>query len=187
MKPIAPLLASIFLAAAPPAAAQQPQKILKDRSAITFVVKQMGVAVDGGFKRFDGTIAFDPARPEATRAELEVDLASIDAGSPDADTEARRKPWLNIEAFPKARFVATSVKALGPGRYEAAGELTIKGVTRKVVAPIRLTEQGGTRTVEGQFPLERLAFRIGEGPWSDTETVANEVLVRFRFTIPANR
>jgi len=46
-------------------------------------------------------------------------------------------------------------------------------------------EAGHTlRTVEGQFPLKRLRFKVGEGPWSDTDTVADEVLVRFRFTVP---
>ena len=43
------------------------------------------------------------------------------------------------------------------------------------------------RTVEGQFPLRRLQFRIGDGPWSDTETVADEVTVRFRFVIPSTK
>jgi hypothetical protein len=43
------------------------------------------------------------------------------------------------------------------------------------------------RTVEGQFGLRRLQFRIGDGPWADTETVADEVTVRFRFVIPSTQ
>ena len=34
--------------------------------------------------------------------------------------------------------------------------------------------------------MKRLQFKIGEGPWADTDTVADEVLVRFRFVLPAN-
>lgn len=166
-----------------PAAAQQ--KIVPAKSSIRFVTKQMNVSVEGAFKRFDATVIFDPSKPEATKAEFEVDLGSIDLGSDEGNTEAVRKTWLNVPAFPKARFVATSVKALGGGKFEAAGALTIKGTSQNVVTPFTLTEAAGMRTVEGQFTLKRLQFKIGEGAWSDTDTVADEVLVRFKFVLPS--
>lgn len=165
-----------------PAAAQQ--KIIPGKSSIRFVTKQMNVAVEGQFKRFDASVAFDAAKPEATKAEFEVDLGSIDLGNAEGETEARRKAWLNVDAFPKARFVALSVKALGGGKFEAAGPLTIKGLSQNIVAPFTFAEAGGVRTVEGQFALKRLQFKIGEGAWSDTDTVADEVWVRFRFALP---
>ena len=178
------LLLAAMLAVAIPAAAQAPKKIDRAKSSIRFVTKQMNVPVEGQFKRFDATVAFDPARPEATKAEFEVDLGSIDMGSAEGDTEAKRKPWLHIEAFPKATFVADSVKPSGPGKYVAAGKLTIKGTTQPITAPFTLVDAAGTRTVDGQFTLKRLPFKIGEGPWADTDTVADEVLVRFRFVLP---
>jgi polyisoprenoid-binding protein YceI len=165
------------------AAAQAPQKIIPGKSFIRFVTRQMNVPVEGQFKKFDGTVTFDPAKPQATHGEFEVDVASIDLASEEGETEARRKPWLNVEAFPKARFVASSVKETAPGKYEVAGALTIKGTTQNIVAPFTLNDAGGQRTVEGQFTLKRLQFKIGEGVWSETDTVADEVLVRFRFAL----
>ena len=179
------LLPCCLLAAAVvalPALAQQ--KIIAAKSSIRFVTRQMNVPVEGQFKKFDATVAFDPAKPESTKAEFEVDLSSIDLGNEEGETEAKRKLWLNVESFPKAKFATTTVKTLGPGRYEASGPLTIKGVTRDIVAPFTLTEAAGARLVEGQFSLKRLQFKIGEAQWSDTDTVADEVLVRFRFTLP---
>jgi len=178
----AAVLAVIALATLP-AAAQQ--KVLADRSEIRFVTRQMNVPVEGRFKRFDATVSFDPAKPEATRAEFEVDVTSLDFGHAESETEAKKKGWLDTAAFPKARFVAASVKPLGGNRYEAAGELTLKGMSRAIVAPFTLTEAGGVRTVEGQFAVKRLQFRVGEGAWSDTDTVADEVVVKFRFAFPA--
>ena len=166
-----------------PAFAQQ--KVLADRSEIRFVTRQMNVPVEGRFKRFDATVSFDPAKPEATRAEFEVDLASLDFGHAESEAEAKKKGWLDTSAFPKARFVAASVKPLGGNRYEASGDLTLKGVSRAIVAPFTLAESGGLRTVEGQFALKRLQYRVGEGAWSDTDTVADEVMVKFRFVLPA--
>ena len=178
------LLSLSLLVALPSALAQAPRKIDAARSSIRFVTKQMNVPVEGQFKRFDATVAFDAARPEATKAELEVDLGSIDLGNAEGETEAKRKAWLNIEGFPKAKFVAESVRQTAPGKYTATGPLTIKGTSQPVTAPFTLSDAGNVRTVEGQFTLKRLAFKIGEGPWSDTDTVADEVLVRFRFTLP---
>ena len=179
-----PLLALAFVLAAPDALAQAPKKIDPSKSSIRFVTKQMNVPVEGQFKRFDATVAFDPAKPEATKAEFEVDLGSIDLGNAEGETEAKRKVWLNIEGFPKAKFVAESVKQTSPGKFTATGPLTIKGTSQPVTAPFTLNDAGSVRTVEGQFTMKRLAFKIGEGPWADTDTVADEVLVRFRFTLP---
>ena len=180
------VLLALMLALALPAEAQAPRKIDRGKSFIRFVTKQMNVPVEGQFTRFDATVAFDPAKPDATKAEFEVELASIDLGNAEGETEAKRKVWLDTEAFPKARFVAEAVKATGPGKYTATGKLTIKGISQAITAPFTLADDGSLRTVEGQFTLKRLLFRIGEGPWADTDTVADDVLVRFRFTLPAN-
>ena len=178
------LLALAFALATPHALAQAPKKVDVAKSSIRFVTKQMNVPVEGQFKRFDATVAFDPAKPEATKAEFEVDLGSIDLGNAEGETEAKRKVWLNIEGFPKARFVADSVKQTAPGKFTATGALSIKGTSQPVTAPFTLNDAGSVRTVEGQFTMKRLAFKIGEGPWADTDTVADEVLVKFRFTLP---
>jgi polyisoprenoid-binding protein YceI len=174
----------LVLAAALPAMAQAPQKIDASKSSIHFVTKQMNVPVEGRFRKFDAAVAFDPAKPQATQAQFEVDLGSIDLGNAEGETEAKRKLWLNVDAFPKAKFVASSVKQVAPGKFEAAGALSIKGTTQNIVAPFTLTDAAGTRTVEGQFPLKRLQYKIGEAQWSDTDTVADEVLIRFRFVLP---
>ena len=177
------LAAVLLLLAAGPVAAQSPQKIDPAHSSIRFVTRQMNVPVEGQFKRFEGSVAFDAAHPEATKAEFDVDLASIDLGSDEGTTEARRKSWLDVAAFPRARFAATAVRAVAPGRFEARGALSIKGVTREIVAPFTLAPGQGATTVEGQFTLKRLQFRVGEGEWADTDTVADDVVVRFRFTL----
>lgn len=158
-----------------------------DRSRLSFVSKQMGVPVEGGFAKFAAQIAFDPAKPESGRAQIEIDLASIDAGSVEASEEVKGKSWFNTREFPTARFVATGVKPLGGGRFEAAGRMTIKGRTRDVVAPFAYRLEGAAAMLEGSIPVMRLQYGIGEGVWSDTATVADEIQVKFRFAVAAGR
>lgn len=179
---------AVVIALAFPAAAfaQAPRHVDAAKSRIRFAFREMNVPVEGGFRRFDATVTFDPAKPEATTARFEVDLGSIDLGSPEGETEVRRKAWLDVAAHPQATFVATTVRATAPGRYVATGPLTIKGTSIEITAPFTVTDSAGVRTVEGRFPIKRLPYRIGEGPWADTGTVADEITVSFRFVIPVD-
>lgn len=154
--------------------------LLADKSSLTFTSRQMGVPVDGHFGKFTASISFNPASPEKASTRLDVDLGSIDAGSPDATAEVAGKPWFNLKAFPAASFVSSGVKVLGGGRFEAVGKLTIKGRSQPVSAPFTFREEGGNAVFDGSFTLKRLDFALGEGAWADLDTVANEIRIKFR-------
>lgn len=161
------------------------RQVQTDQSAITFTYQQMGVAMDGQFRQFTAQLNFDPTNPASAQANVDVDLASIDTGSAEGNEEVAGKSWFNIPAFPTARFMAGSVKALGDHRYETAGSLTIKGKTQDIVVPVTFTAQGKTGVFEGGFTLRRADFAIGEGPWAAFDVVANEVQIQFRITAHA--
>ena len=168
-------------AASWPALAQQ--KLLAEKSELRFVAKQENVPMEGRFRKFAAEVNFDPQKPEASKATIDIDLNSIDMGSPDAESEIKGKPWFNVPVFPRATFALTSVKPLGGGKYEAQGKLSLKGIARDVAAPFQLRQQGGESIAEGAFAMKRLDFKIGEGEWSATDTVANDVQVRFRLVM----
>jgi polyisoprenoid-binding protein YceI len=179
------LLLGVLVSATPAANAIEFNQVQTEKSALSFVSKQMNVPVEGRFKSFRGKLAFDPARPSAASAELEIDLASIDAGSKDANDELAGKAWFNTKVFPVARFVLTSVKPLGDSRFEVAGRMTIKGRTQDLLAPVMLRQEGNSATLEGSLVLKRADYAIGEGMWADFGTVANEVQVRYRLVATA--
>lgn len=157
------------------------------KSQISFVSKQMNVPVDGHFGKFSAQVDYDPKKPAASKAQIEVELGSVETGSSEANVEVGKKSWFNIAAFPSARFVSSSVKALGADKLEVKGNLSIKGISREVSFPVTVKTAGGSNTFEGAFPLMRLQYKIGDGVWSDTETVADEVQVRFRIVTTANK
>jgi len=161
-------------------------QVQADKSTVSFVSKQMGVPVNGFFKRFNAQLKFDPAKPETAKTRVEIELASIDAGSTEANDEVVGKDWFHVRNFPAAVFESKSVKALGGGKFEVRGALTIKGKNRDVVAISGFREEGKAGVFEGGFVLKRLDFGIGEGPWGDPGTVADEVQIRFKLvTSPA--
>ena len=158
------------------------QQVVANQSAIQFTYQQMGVSVDGKFRKFASQLKFDPAKLASAKAVIEVDLASIDTGAPEGDQEVAGKTWFNTKAFPTAQFVSSSVKPLGNNRYEVLGKLTIKGKTQEVIAPATFTPQGSTAVFEGSFTLRRGDFAIGEGAWSSFDIVANNITIKFRIT-----
>lgn len=172
------MYAAVFNAGVSVAAELGPVQV--DKSKLTFVSKQMGVPVDGEFRKFSASMAFDPAKPETGRAQIEIDMASVDAGAAETNEEVAGKNWFNVKQFPKATFASSSVKALGGGRFEVAGKLTIRDKTRDVVAPFTMTQQGAFTQFDGAVTIRRADFGIGQGVWADFDTVANEVQIRFR-------
>lgn len=160
------------------------QGVQVDKSEIRFVSKQLGVNVEGRFRKWKANVAFLPADPAKSKAEIEVDITSIDLASEDSEKEVKDKVWFDTARFPAARFVSTAIKSVGPDKYEVTGQLSLKGITKGIVVPIALRKDAsGASVAEGSFTLKRLDFKIGEGLWADTDTVANEVTVRIRMVL----
>ena len=164
-------------------AVQAEQKLIQPQSEIVFVSKQMGVPVEGHFKKFDAQIAFEPTKPEASKIAFTVDIASATIGVPETDAELPKATWFNTAKFPQATFQSTGVKGLGAGKFEVSGKLSIKGASRDVVIPIAVVQAGATTTAIGTFALKRLTFKIGENEWADTSMVADDVQVKFKLAL----
>ena len=178
-------LAAAAFAAAAPAGAEPPTatRLVADKSQIAFVSKQMGVPVEGTFKKYDAQVAFDPRKPEGGTVALQIDTASASLGVPMSDAELPKPPWFDAAHFPQAIFQSSAIKALGDGRFEMAGKLTIKNIARQVTVPVTIAPAGGYAVATGSFTIQRLDYKVGDGEWTDTSVVGNDVHVRFKFTL----
>ena len=159
------------------------QTLVTTQSEVAFTSRQMSVPVQGRFQRFDGRISVDPAKPESGKVTFTVDLASAAIGTAETVTELKKPEWFDVAKSPTATFQSTTIKTTGAGRVDVVGKLTIKGVTKDVVVPMSLTQQGDVLKVTGEFTIRRLDFRIGAGEWGDTSLVADDVVVKPRLTV----
>ena len=159
------------------------QALVPAQSAVNFEAKQMGVPLKGHFKKFDAKIAFDAAKPEASKIHFSIDTGSATMGAKETDAELPKADWFNVAKFPQATFDSSAIKALGGGKFQVDGTLTVKGNAQKVSLPVTLTQSGATTTATGTLPLKRLTFKIGDGDWKDTSMVADEVTVQFKLAL----
>lgn len=174
-------LGSAALLAAHPAVAQQ--KLVPAQSEVQFTARQMGVPLEGHFKKFDAQVSFDPAKLATSKIVFTVDTGSATMGSRETDAELPKATWFNVPQFPQATFQSSAIKALGAGKFEVTGKLSIKGMARDVVVPVTLVQNGATTMATGTLPLKRLAFKIGENEWADTSMVADDVQVKFKLAL----
>ena len=149
------------------------------KSTVSATFKQMNVPIEDKFKKFTAVIDYDAARPDASKATVDIETASIDMGDPEYNKEVAKKEWFNSAQFPKATFVSTSIKSAGAGKLTVTGNLTIKGKTAPVAFPLTVTSAGGKFVFDGALPIKRLAYNIGEGAWKATDMVADDVLIKF--------
>ena len=159
------------------------QALVPAQSAINFEAKQMGVPIKGHFQKFDAKLQFDPAKLDTSKIHFSVDTGSATMGVKETDAELPKADWFNTAKFPQATFDSTAIKAVGGGKFQVDGTLTIKGNAQKVSLPVTLAQSGATTTATGTLPLKRLAFKIGDGDWADTSMVADEVNVQFKLAL----
>jgi polyisoprenoid-binding protein YceI len=186
-------LALLLLLGADPATAEAPQWTVDPRdSRITFTATQMQVAVPGRFERFSAAIRFSADDLAGSKAQIDIDVASATTPNRDIETEIKREPWFDVARHPTSRFESIAFTALGGDRYDVAGRLTLRGVTRPVSLPVIIRVAGDPDRPDrlrahasGELRVSRTAFGIGQGQWRDVAVVADDV--RIRFEIVAHR
>ena len=157
------------------------------KSSVTATARQIGVPMEGKFKKFDATVDFDPAKLATSAAKVEIDVSSFEIGDAETTKEVKGREWFDAAKFPKAVFQSTSIKAGAAGKYDVAGKLTIKGKTVDVVVPASYKQDAGGQVFEGVLLIKRTVFNIGDGEWKDTSVVADDVQIKFRIVTPVKK
>lgn len=111
-----------------------------NHTRVGFVARHMGLSkVRGQFTSFRGEVEGDPEDITTAKARFEVDMASVDTGSPDRDAHLRSPDFFDVERYPTMTFVSTSIERDGED-YKVVGDLTIKDQ----IHPVELRyEHGG--------------------------------------------
>ena len=138
------LLPTLLLSAAPLSAAVW--KIDSTHSSASFRVRHMVVAtVSGKMSGIKGTVTINTKDMTKSSVNAEMDAATIWTDNKKRDDHLRNEDFLDVKKFPKIYFKSTAVKTTGKERLEVTGNLTIKGVTRKVTLKV----EGPTRAIKG--------------------------------------
>jgi polyisoprenoid-binding protein YceI len=142
------------------------------KSRLGFSGTQTGTKFEGKFMRYGADIVFDPDHLDAAHITVTVDLASATTGDTQRDTALPGKDWFDVAQFPQATFETAAIRKQGVNAYEAASNLTLRGVTKPLTLSFTLQTDGATAHAVGHVKLLRGTFGIGQGPWATGQWVA---------------
>ncbi len=112
-------------------------------SQVEFSVRHMMIStVRGRFDKFSGTLNINEAQLEASSVEGSVETASVNTHDPNRDTHLRSPDFFDAEKYPSMTFRSGKITRVEEGRYKAAGQLTIRDVTREVVFDVTMEGDG---------------------------------------------
>lgn len=144
-------------------------KIDPAHSVAEFKVKHMMIAnVKGKFTGIRGTLNLDEADPARSSVEASIPLATVFTGDPQRDAHLKSPDFFDVEKHPEMTFRSTSIEAKSPGQLAVTGDLTIHGVTKRVVfdvegpTPPAKDPWGNTRVgLEATTKINRKDFGLG--------------------------
>ena len=156
---------------------------LGGESALSFSIVFEGSQATGNFRHFAVHSDFDPNEIEGSWLQVEVDTRSASMDSEEIDAGMAAPEWFDSQQFPQAVFASAKIQRSGPDDFVAEGDLSIKGVSRRVSVPFRWSLEGEHSVISGRVALSRLDFGIGSGEWQDESVIANEVEVEYRVVL----
>jgi len=147
-------------------------------STLGFTTAWSGEPIQGRFDRWTADIVFSPDDLDHSKVTVSIDMASARTGDDQRDASLPAPDWFDTANHPKAAFTATRFEQTGEGRYVARGQLSLRGASRPLSLPFRLTIDGDRATVRGVTSLDRTAFGVGQGEWTSTDQIPAKVTVR---------
>ena len=125
-------------------------------SVAEFKVKHMMISnVKGHFTKVTGAFTLDESTLTNSKVEALIEAASIETRDAQRDAHLKSADFLEVEKFPTLSFKSTRVSLVRDGELAVEGDLTIRGITRKVVF-----------TVEGPTPPAK-------DPWGNTRVAVS--------------
>jgi polyisoprenoid-binding protein YceI len=151
-------------------------------------------SINGTANGVSGTVTFDPENPAAVKGRIVVAAASLHVPNPTMKEHLQGGDWLDVARHPEIAFEvksASNAKTIGNATtLDVTGNLTIKGMTKVVVVPVKLTylkdklkarggsnKDGDLLVLRANFTIKRSDFGINSAKFE--EKVSNDIELTF--------
>jgi polyisoprenoid-binding protein YceI len=140
-------------------------------------------AINGSASSISGTVTFDPGNPGATKGKIIVATASLMLPNPMQKQHMLGDKWLDAAKFAEITFESKEFKnvrtAGNTTTADVTGTFTLKGVSKEITVPIKLTylkdklgervpnQKGDLLVIRANFTIKRGDFNIMPGQFED--------------------
>jgi polyisoprenoid-binding protein YceI len=154
----------------------------QNSGALRFVATQAGAKFTGHFDEFKVRFDFDPAAPAMGRLDVTIATKSADTADAERDDILHGTDFFSVVRHPEATYHAEGFRRDGKG-WIAAGELTLRGVTKPVTVRFQLKPKQRRLGMKGGATVKRLEFGVGQGEWAATIWLGDVVGVAFDLSL----
>lgn len=154
-----------------------------EKSAIRFRGEQAGAPFEGAWRIWSATLQFDANELDDSRFDVSIDTNSVFSNDKDRDDYIRSDAFFDSTQFSEAKYTASefiSNKPNNSNEFIAQGNLSIKGLNKALPLTFSIEQNDQTITLSGKASIDRLAWNIGTGDWTDTSWVGQYVEVDVR-------
>jgi polyisoprenoid-binding protein YceI len=122
--------------------AQSKWNVDASHSNVKFSVSHMVISeVEGSFSGYEGTLDAPGADFNNSTINFSVNVGTVNTNSEQRDGHLKSADFFDVTKYPTMNFKSTSFKKTTGNNYQLEGNLTIKGVTKKVTFDVTY---GGT-------------------------------------------
>jgi polyisoprenoid-binding protein YceI len=168
-------------------------KVDPSHSNVNFTVSHLLISeVDGNFEVFNGSIETTSDDFEDAVINFDIDVTSVDTDNEKRDGHLNSEDFFYTEKYPRIKFAGTSFKKVEGNTYVLEGNLTMRGVTKKVALDVKfggiLPDDGYGNTKAGFIvngKVNRMDYGIAwnakteHGTWTLGEDV--DITVKLQF------
>ncbi|WP_420317423.1 YceI family protein [Ekhidna sp.] len=168
----------------------QSQKYIVDagHTSVQTEVMRFGVVpVVGRFTQLSGSIAFDSANVEETKASLTIQTNSYSANNIDGDAAIKSPVFLDVSNYPEIKFELNSLEKSADG-HMAKGTLELHGTKKEIEVPVTiygpdvdLPTRKQSIGITGSLVINRTDYGVGKTMQlpNGRDIVSNDVKISF--------
>ncbi|WP_300670402.1 YceI family protein [Desulfoluna sp.] len=164
-------------------AAPLPWKLDTKHSGLYFDVKHIFATLRGHFSDYEATLSIDTDTLSLSACRFTVQTQSLDTFNRKRDTHLRSAEFFDTGTHPTMTFQSSKILTKGGNRYLIEGDLTIRGITKRISAPftfhgVKPNPFKKSQNVTGfttQFTINRLDFQVGNGKFHEMGVIDKEV------------
>ena len=134
------------------------------RSDVRFTVTKLGFEdVTGVFRETEGQIRYDAADPAASSIQWRVRVASVWTDATNRDRTLQSPEYFDASRHPYLSFESRAISVRPDRSLDVSGDITIRGVTRRISVHVRPTSSTGAVAFETDFELNRYDYGVVGG------------------------
>jgi polyisoprenoid-binding protein YceI len=157
-------------------------------SAIRFTAEQHSFLtrsnrpIEGTFKVYEGLIQANTEDFSGATIHMIIEADSINTGKRKRDRHLQSDQFLCVRQFPFLRFRSLSFEKARQNKYILEGELSVRGITRRVVLDVKYNPGVNSKTGEEKLCFE-CEFQINRQDYGLQSNMFFEVFIEKEITV----